>query len=556
MAVATQSAVASLEASDAELIENYRAGSDVAFSELIRRHQIGVFRLLVGLLGNGDEAERECEKVFFDAAQHIDELGAPTRFYPWVLSLARGRATKVEAQRNADSVPQRSRPVPRNPRALVKQQVRDILGELSGDERLALILADLQDESYQSIASTLETTAEEARGIVENARTKFRTALGDRADHEAHGAASERAPMLAVGQVLGGRFRIEEYLGRGGMGAVHRAVDLESNQPVALKTLLPQSRRDPVVRRRFEREAEIIRRVEHPLFVRCVTASQEPGEPEYVVMEFVDGRSLSRVLAAEHRLAPRRALLLTRQILTGLCHAHGVGVVHRDIKPDNVLLIDAGEPAESVKILDLGIAKLASHDDGDGTRLTQRGEVFGTPAYMAPEQVRGEEVDGRADLYSLSAMLFEMLTSRPPFESKTSLGLLAMHLTTPPPRLAEVLPGLRAAVPLESLLDRGLAKEPAARFTSAAEYLDRVDQVLGAGVDEVVSPDIPEGWPAPPPDSVRPAERLAPRVSASKNRIVAAPRRRGSRWPRIVFFVLTVCLAALTLWLAWVYLLP
>src|SRR5262249_45588249 len=155
---------------------------------------------------------------------------------------------------------------------------------------------------------------------------------------------------------------------------------------------------------------------------------------------------------------PRRALLLARQVLTGLGHAHSLGVVHRDIKPDNVMLTphrrdeDKGHDAtpESVKILDLGIAKLVGPEDVLRTRLTQKGELFGTPVYISPEQVRGEDVDGRADLYSLTVMLFEMLASRPPFESTTSMGLFAMHLATAPPTLAAAAPDLARFASLQT----------------------------------------------------------------------------------------------------------
>ncbi len=136
-----------------------------------------------------------------------------------------------------------------------------------------------------------------------------------------------------------------------------------------------------------------------------------------------------------------------------------------------------------MKILDLGIAKLATPENVERTRLTKKGEIFGTPVYMAPEQVRGEEVDARADLYSLTAMLFEMLAARPPFESNTSMGLFAQHLATPPPALDDVAPEVHAGAPLQSLLDRGLAMDPSVRFSSAEQYLRGVDELLAAADD-------------------------------------------------------------------------
>jgi DNA-directed RNA polymerase specialized sigma24 family protein len=556
----TGGASATPELGDAELVLSFRSGVEASLAELIRRHQIGVFRLLLGLLQDGDDAERVCEKVFFEVARRIDELAEPAAFYAWVAALAREEAKKIEAERKKAAPPPRPRPPPRDPRGLVKQQVRDILGELSGDERVALILADLEEESYESIATTLGTSAAEAREMVENARTKFRAAAGER--HDEPGIGRKAAPVTR-GQVLSGRFRIEEALGQGGMGAVYRATDLQSNDVVALKVLLPAAEDEPNLKRRFEREAEMIRRVEHPHFVRYLASGQTPGEPEFVVMELLDGQALSRVLGTEHRLSPHRALRLTRQMLDGLGHAHRVGVVHRDVKPDNVLLVPRPEEPEFVKILDLGIAKLVGPEDGKRTQLTAKGEVFGTPAYMAPEQVRGEEVDGRADLYALSVMLFEMLAARPPFQSNTSMGILAMHLTTEPPKLAEVAPGIRATGLLQPLLDKGLAKEPDERFASAEQFLVELDGVLKKGVDTEVSALAPAA-PALGTDPTLGAAagaRAKRRPSAAVPSPAAALRAPAVRlWTtregRIVAVLVALAVAALALWLAWGYVGP
>ncbi|HEX5101911.1 MAG TPA: protein kinase [Polyangiaceae bacterium] len=540
---------------DAELVANFRAGAELALGELIRRHQIAIFRLLLGMLGSGDDAERACESVFLDAARRIDELVDASQFFSFAAGIAREAAMKLELERKKTAPVAAPRPVPRDPRGLVKQQVRDILGELSGDERLALILADLENDSYESIATTLGTTPLEAASIVEQARTKFRTALDQRDERvEPSAGATE---TFEQGTVIAGRYRIEAQLGRGGMGAVYRATDLETEDVVALKVLLSESKAEPALRRRFEREAEIIRRVAHPHFVRYVGAGQAAGEPEFVVMEYLDGQALSHLLRVERRLAPERALRLLRQMLVALEHAHGLGVVHRDVKPDNVMLVPREGEREFVKILDLGIARLTGPDDASRTQLTQRGEVFGTPAYMAPEQVRGEPVDGRADLYALTAMLFEMLAARPPFQSNTSMGLLAMHLATPPPRLADLAPGIRSRAPLQALLDRGLAKDPEERFPSAQTYLASVESTLAAGVDADVVPapdtlDTPDG-PA------RPARLAhAPTIDVRTGEVPAAAklrwiRRLSARPGRIAALAAALAIICLALWVAWGY---
>jgi serine/threonine-protein kinase len=260
------------------------------------------------------------------------------------------------------------------------------------------------------------------------------------------------------------------------------------------------------------------------------------------------------MLEEERALEPRRALALTRQILDGLRHAHGLGVVHRDLKPDNVLLVRREEQPEFVKILDLGIAKLAGPDDVNQTRLTQKGEVFGTPLYMSPEQVRGDEIDARADLYSLTVMLFEMLAARPPFVSNTSMGLFAMHLATPPPPLLEANPELSGARELQALIDRGLAKDPAERYQSAEQFLESVEGALASDLSALTPKAEASASTAP---------RAAQRAKAAPRPEPAAPgparARRAwlaTREGRIVAVVLVLALAALLVWSAWGFVSP
>jgi serine/threonine-protein kinase len=152
--------------------------------------------------------------------------------------------------------------------------------------------------------------------------------------------------------------------------------------------------------------------------------------------------------------------------------------VHRDLKPENVMLVKEQSDPDFPKLLDLGIAKLVAPEDAKRTRLTQKGELIGTPHYISPEVLRGENIDGRSDLYSLSVMLYEMLAARPPFESTNTMGLFAMHLASPPPPLSEVAPDLDVPATLEQLLSQGLAKEPAARMPSADSYRERIEELL------------------------------------------------------------------------------
>ncbi len=491
----------SAEVSDAALVSMYReTSSDVAFSELIRRHQIAIFRLLLTLLGDPDEAEKLCEQTFFEAARKLDELSDPALFQPWLSGLARGLVQKAEAARGKQhkkkAAPRKQVPAA-DPRGMVKQQVQGVLGELTNDERAALVLADLEGDSYEAIGATLGTSAAGAEQLVELARSKFVDALVRRAEDEGTVAAPSSAVTVELepGRMLGKRFRIEQRLGEGGMGAVFRATDTKTGQEVAVKTLLPGAAKDAGLRKRFEREAQILRKIEHPNFVRFVEYGSGSSEPAYVVMELLDGDALSKLILNESRLVPERALHITRHVLTGLQHAHQLGIVHRDVKPDNVVIVPAEADPEFAKILDFGIARLAEPEDGDKTKLTQKGEIFGTPAYMSPEQVRGDPVDSRADLYSVSVMLYEMLASRPPFVAKNQNGLFAMHLASLPPPLQDLLPGVPELGPLQELLDVGLAKQPELRFASAAEYLARVDALIAVDWQSPAA-----GRAAPPPN--------------------------------------------------------
>jgi len=305
------------------------------------------------------------------------------------------------------------------------------------------------------------------------------------------GASRTGHPTEKVGLVIDGRYKIIELIGRGGMGSVYRAEHVGIGRQVALKLLHPTLVQNPDVVRRFEREAAAVGRIEHP---NCVDVSDfgrlEDGSL-YLVMEYLEGKSLGDVLAEETRVPIDRALRITRHVVRGLGHAHKAGIVHRDIKPENVLLCQVGDDPDFAKILDFGIAKLIGHQADEGVKLTQAGVAFGTPVYMSPEQAVGNPVDGRADLYGATVVLFEMITGRPPFFSEDRLEVLSMHTTRPVPILAERAPELSIPADVEQLIMRGLAKRPDERYADADEYLAAIDVVLAgmAGTE----------MPRPPP---------------------------------------------------------
>ncbi|HEY5938738.1 MAG TPA: serine/threonine-protein kinase [Kofleriaceae bacterium] len=282
-----------------------------------------------------------------------------------------------------------------------------------------------------------------------------------------------------VGQTVAGGHRIERLLGRGGVGAVYEAVHVETSTRRAIKMLLPDLANAAEVAERFKREAMAARLLDHPNIVEVIDLVAE-GPDLYLVMELLSGRPLTAILE-DGALAPRRALVIGRQILDALAHAHTHGLVHRDLKPANIMLVTLGTPGaefERVKLLDFGLVKLVGETAallGD-TSLTQTGVVFGTPAYISPEQALGRPVDARSDLYSLGIVLFEMLAGRPPFRSPDPVTLTRMHAAAPVPTLASVAPGRPWCTPaLEHLIARALAKKPDDRFATATEMTTALD---------------------------------------------------------------------------------
>ena len=300
---------------------------------------------------------------------------------------------------------------------------------------------------------------------------------------------------LNNGSTDDGRYRVVEQLGSGGMGQVYRAEHITLRRPVALKVLHNSLTGSDEMKRRFEREAFAAARLDH---ANCATAfdfgSLADGS-DYFVAELLDGVSLQDVLDAEHRLPPLRALHILHHILRGLGHMHERGVIHRDIKPDNVMIVDRDGDPNFARILDFGIAKLVGEAEENASPeelgLTSAGTAIGTPAYIAPEQAMGQEVDGRADLYSATVVLFQMLTGRPLFTAETPLQLVMKHATNPPPSLAPTA-GRPFSAELEALVTRGLAKLPSDRFADASSYIDALGPVV---VSEQAGPRS-----APPPD--------------------------------------------------------
>ncbi len=283
---------------------------------------------------------------------------------------------------------------------------------------------------------------------------------------------------ISIGSVLDGRYRIDAILGAGGMGRVYRAEHTGIGRPVAIKVLHSDLNRNREAAQRFQREAIASGRLDHPNIVNVSDFGVVDDGPCYLVMEVLDGESLGTRLERDKRIPWREAIQILRGVLMGLRHAHERGVVHRDIKPDNVFLTyKDGELV--VKILDFGIAKLFA-GNADDPASTRAGLTVGTPAYLSPEQAVGGEIKPASDLYSSTILLFEMLTGHAPFEDKDPLAMLGAHVSREPPRVAEVAPDVAIPAALEDVIQRGLIKTSSDRISTADSYLAQLDEVVAS----------------------------------------------------------------------------
>jgi serine/threonine protein kinase len=284
-----------------------------------------------------------------------------------------------------------------------------------------------------------------------------------------------------IGTTIDNRYRLDATLGRGGMGLVYRASHVGLRRQVAVKILHPSLAASPDVRSRFEREALAVGKIDHPNCVKVYDVGRLDDGALYLAMELLEGRSLSEVLEQEGQLAPGRALHILTHILRGLAHIHASGLIHRDMKPENIFLVRVDDDFDFAKILDFGIAKpMKGELSDDGVKLTQAGMAFGTPIYMAPEQALGNPLDGRADLYAAAVMGYEMLCGQPPFYSDDKLEVMSMHTARPVPPMRQRLIKNARPVPssIEKLIVRGLTKKPNDRYASAEVFLAKVEEAL------------------------------------------------------------------------------
>jgi eukaryotic-like serine/threonine-protein kinase len=330
-------------------------------------------------------------------------------------------------------------------------------------------------------------------------------------DHTSLQAAEGASP----GTLVANKYRVVRALGHGAMGTVYLCEHLTLDKQVALKLLHPELAQNPEIVARFQREALAAGRLDHPHSVRVMDFGQDASGCLYLAMEYVEGRDLFQVLQDEWPLPDQRIVNIMSQVLSALSAAHALGIVHRDLKPDNILLRTPapGAPHDHALVCDFGIAQLSpirltelgSTQHSRLNAVTAHGTVVGTPAYMSPEQARGDEQDGRSDIYAVGAVLFHLLTRTQPFVAETPLSVAVMHCSTPPPP-----PSNFAAVnpELEAVCLKALSKTPAARFQTAHEMQVALEAVV-APVRRVQRP-----ISAPPPTLTAPRRAVDERASS------------------------------------------
>ena len=289
-----------------------------------------------------------------------------------------------------------------------------------------------------------------------------------------------------LGKVVDGRYRVLEVIGRGGMGVVYRVEHLRMGKVAAMKVLHRDLADDPDVIHRFEREAAAVSRLHHPHTVQVFDFGAAQGAL-YLIMEYVRGQDLGRIVDRDGPMPWARAAPLLAQICGALQEAHEYGIVHRDLKPENVLITRSTAGRDYAKVLDFGLAKLDQR--AAAKRETERSQIVGTPYFMSPEQIRGEEVDARSDIYSFGALMFQVLTGQYLYTGTTAVGVLTKHLTAEPDAPSHRA-GLRAGIPpaVDQLCLKALRRDPDARWQTAQELGEAIEEIYRETVTDTTGP--------------------------------------------------------------------
>jgi len=339
---------------------------------------------------------------------------------------------------------------------------------------------------------------------------------------------SANAQADLLGSVVADRYHILKKLGEGGMGTVYLAEHVKMGRKSALKVMNPGMNTDPDAIARFNREASNASRLSHPNICGIYDFGETPDGLIYLAMEFIEGKALTDLIEKDGSLAPARAASIVHQTADALQVAHDAGIVHRDLKPDNIMVARNRDNTDLVKVVDFGIAKASS---SDAQKVTKTGLVVGTPEYMSPEQLAGDKLDGRSDIYSLGLVAFNCLTGKLPFPSESAQEAMIMRLTDRPRMLSEMRPDLQWPDALQAVLDKALARDANERYQSAAQFgrdfaavvaempstqaTEGATQVIGAmnvGAGSAKTAAVPAAAPVP---KTRVAGQSPPRASSS-----------------------------------------
>jgi serine/threonine-protein kinase len=344
-------------------------------------------------------------------------------------------------------------------------------------------------------------------------------------------AASKGAagPDPLIGRVVNDRFKITALIARGGMGKVYRAEQAPLGRVCAVKVLNPNyaGEQDPEFHKRFFLEASIASKLTHPNTVTIFDYGRTEDDVYYMAMEYLEGHTLHRAIREAGHFPEERVAHIARQICRALREAHSLGVIHRDLKPANIFLVEHGDETDFVKILDFGLVKNVS--DTKTEDLTQTGLFMGSPKYMAPEQIRGDRVDARTDIYALGIIMYEMVAGKVPFDRPNSVNILMAHVNEEAPPLRQMNPNTQVSLALEELIARCMSKAPENRFSSMDEVLAALKRLSGNNLSQTfnglatgefrainisgsgprlssLTPDALGSGPALPPSSVAPRD--------------------------------------------------
>ena len=330
-----------------------------------------------------------------------------------------------------------------------------------------------------------------------------------------------------VGSIIADRYHVLRKLGEGGMGQVYLAEHVKMGRKSAVKVMNPGMGSDADAVSRFNREAANASRISHPNVAAVYDFGETSDGVIYLAMEFIEGPPLTKLIEQHGALAPMRAAEITRQASEALAVAHDMGIVHRDLKPDNIMIAKAREGGDLVKVVDFGIAKAANND---AQKVTKTGLVVGTPEYMSPEQLAGDKLDGRSDIYSLALVAFNMLTGKLPFPADTVQESMIMRLTDKPRTLSEMKPNAAWTAEVQAVLDRALQRDASQRYQSAADFGRDLLRAMRQMPESVVAEGATQVLGATPIPTDVPATRVARSSSATVavDAVASKPVPKGS----------------------------